>query len=320
MSLLTLILVGGLAFLLLTALLAPLESLGWYAGWFGDGDEREQDLHFAPQPVPPDPGARARHYLVYLSGIGAISPDSIPQEEHPFITGMAERLAGTQVIADVFPYSVTNLGLTEHRVAMRFWRWIEKLRLKNPQTMIAFLVNVRNFFQVAVSADHRYGPVYNLGVAQEIRDALVRHGYPLDRKTPVTLLGVSGGGQTAIGAAWYLRNLVRAPVRVISLGGVLSADRGLDRVEHLWHLYGEKDAIQALGRFLFPGRWRLAVASPWNRALQEGRISFISLGPLTHNNAGHYFDATATLPQGISPLDHTLATIHSLLAGANLSD
>lgn len=317
---LSMLLVGIFTFLLLTALLAPLESLGWYAGWFGDGDEREPHWHSGP-PAPTVPDTHSpRHYLVYLSGIGAISPQSIPQEELPFIDGLQARLPDTRVLADVFPYSVTNLGLTEHRIAVGLWRWLERLRAENPGAVLAFLVNLRNLFQVAVSADHRYGPVYNLGVAQEIRDALLRHGYPLGSGLPVTLLGVSGGAQTAVGAAWYLDNLLRAPLRVVSLGGVLSADRGLDRIQHLWYLYGQNDSVHRLGQIFFPGRWRFVVTSPWNRALKAGKISFVPVGPFRHNGAGNYFDSTFSLPQGGSPLGYTLTKICSLLADAPLTN
>ncbi len=196
MSIIGLFFAGTLALLFVSAAVAPLESLGWYAGWFGEKEEEEpQEL------LTPDPAGEispASHYLVYLSGIGAIAPNSIPSEELPFIAGLQQKLPDSLVLTDVFPYSVTNLGLTGQRVTARVWRWIEQLRLKNPMAVAAFLINLRNVFQVATSADSRYGPIYNLGVAQEIRNSLVRHGYPLDNGTPVTLLGWSGGGQIAL--------------------------------------------------------------------------------------------------------------------------
>ena len=144
MSIIGLFFAGTLALLFVSAAVAPLESLGWYAGWFGEKEEEEpQEL------LTPDPAGEispASHYLVYLSGIGAIAPNSIPSEELPFIAGLQQKLPDSLVLTDVFPYSVTNLGLTGQRVTARVWRWIEQLRLKNPMAVAAFLINLRNVF------------------------------------------------------------------------------------------------------------------------------------------------------------------------------
>lgn len=317
MSIIGLFFAGTLALLFVSAAVAPLESLGWYAGWFGEKEEEEpQEL------LTPDPAGEispASHYLVYLSGIGAIAPNSIPSEELPFIAGLQQKLPDSLVLTDVFPYSVTNLGLTGQRVTARVWRWIEQLRLKNPMAVAAFLINLRNVFQVATSADSRYGPIYNLGVAQEIRNSLVRHGYPLDNGTPVTLLGWSGGGQIALGAAWYLPGLIGGPVYVLSLGGVMSDDIGLKRVERLWHLWGEKDPLAPLGEKLYAGRWKIFPTSAWNRSLAEGKIVLIPLGPFTHNGKGNYFDNETTLPSGETHMEFVLAKIQEALAEEGLS-
>jgi hypothetical protein len=319
-TLINLLFTGGLALLFLTAALAPLESLGWYAGWFGEGGEEADPAALTPRdpadaPEIPDP---VPHYLVYLSGIGAIAANSIPDEEQPFIEGLAQNLPATKVIADIFPYSVTNIGLTGQRFTARIWRWIEQLRLKNPTAVAAFVVNVRNIVQVAISADRRYGPIYNLGVARAIRNHLVRHGYRLGSNTPVTLLGWSGGGQIALGAAWYLPGMIGAPVRVITVGGVMSDDIGLKRIEHLWHLWGQKDPLAPLGEWLYAGRWKLFPNSVWNSALAEGKITLLPLGPFTHNGKGNYFDNQTRLPSGETHMEHALARVKSLLTEAGL--
>src|SRR5829696_2516035 len=250
----TLLLIGAVALLLLPGVLAPLESLGWWAGWFGEQPAND-DLDDDAIGDPTGQGTPHTHYLVYLSGIGAISGTSVPAEELPFLQALRAYLPGTAVIDEVFPYSVTNLGLTGDRALASVWSWIERLRFKNPDTLLGLFVNLRNVFQVAVSADPRYGPMYNLGVAEEIWRYLRRHGYPPGGGEPLTLVGWSGGGQVAIGAATFLAPRLAAPLRVISLGGVLSDDPGLSSVEHLYHLYGSKDQVQALGGVLYAGRW-----------------------------------------------------------------
>lgn len=317
MTIIKLLFTGTLALLFLSALVAPLESLGWYAGWFGEKEEEDPDDSSVPEAggdIPP-----ASHYLVYLSGIGAIAPNSIPEEELPFIEGLQGRLPDSLVISDVFPYSVTNMGLTGQRVTARVWRWIEQLRLKNPMAVAAFLVNLRNVFQVATSADSRYGPIYNLGVAQEIRRSLIRHGYRIGSGAPVTLLGWSGGGQIALGAAWYLPGLIGGPVYVLSVGGVMADDIGLKRVERLWHMWGEKDPLAPLGEKLYAGRWKIFPATAWNRAVAAGQIVLIPLGPFTHNGKGNYFDNETTLPSGETHMGYVLGKIQQVLAETGLA-
>lgn len=284
-------------FLVLTV--GPLESLGWWSHQGADEVPRTVAALLAQQRD--TVSSTHAHYVVYLSGIGAIGGDSVPPEELPLIEGVREALPNHCVISDVFPYSVENRGLTAQRPTARVWHWVEKARLKDPEAAVGMLVNARNAIQLFVCADRRYGPTYNIGTAQQVLEALLRNGYALGSKTPVTLIGWSGGGQIALGAVWFLAS-ASIPVSVISLGGMLSDDIGLDRIEHLTHLYGTKDPLQRLGAILFAGRWPGAVGSPWTRAMKAGRISMIQLGPMQHNVTAHYFDPDTIAPDGRSYL------------------
>ncbi len=308
---------GTIALLLISALVAPLESLGWWAGWLGEHDPLP--IEQAPDVTALDEAASdANHYLVYLSGIGAITDESIPSEELDWINALNERIPGTILVADVFPYSVTNLGLTSNRVFARLWRWLEHLRLQNTAEILTFVINIRNLLQVAVSADHRYGPIYNLGVAREIARSLVAHGYRSGSGTPITLLGWSGGGQIALGASSFLIGMLQAPVRIISIGGVMADDPGVLCIEHLYHFYGDKDPVHGLGGKLFPGRWSLMRQSDWNRALARGRITFTSLGPIAHNGPGNYFGTEVITEDGRCGAEITLNAVVNVLARAGL--
>jgi hypothetical protein len=313
-----LLIFGFLALVFVAAALAPLESLGWWA-WSGaaPADPKTLEEYAAAQEVD-EP--EKDFYLVYLSGIGAISGTSIPDEEYPFIHGLEQRLTNAMVISDIYPYSVTNNGLTGQRVFATLWKRVEGMRLKNPNSALAMIVNLRNIFQLFVSADSRYGPIYNLGIANEIMRGLMRHGYrPLARK-PVVLLGWSGGGQIAIGSTTFLAPMT-GDVYEVSVGGLLSSDIGFNHVKHLWHLYGEKDQLQGLGQKLFAGRWPTQPQSPWNQAMRAGKIDMIPLGPVNHNGKGNYFDMETKLPD--DPQDRTygektLETIQRVLTEAGL--
>ena len=309
---------GTLALIFVAAALAPLESLGWWA-WSGAAPTDPKKLEEFAEDLAVDVPEKD-FYLVYLSGIGAISGTSIPDEEYPFIHGLEERLSNCEVISDIYPYSVTNSGLTAQGAFAWLWRGVEKLRLKNPNSVLALVVNLRNIFQLFVSADGRYGPIYNLGVAHEIMRGLIRHGYHPVKRKPVVLLGWSGGGQIAIGSAAFLAPMV-GDVYEISVGGMLSDDPGFYNIKRLWHLFGEKDKLQALGHLLFAGRWQIKPQSSWNRAMRAGKIELIPLGPFNHNGKGNYFDMETKLPD--DPQDRaygekTLETIQQVLTEAGL--
>jgi hypothetical protein len=319
MSTLNLLLTGVFLLIIASALLAPLESLGWWAGWYGEKEAPPVPgrATVVSTSVPESPAPSA---LVYLSGIGAIDAASIPQEEIDWGLMAIKRLPGVLVVPDVYPYSVTNAGLTTDRGFSRMYAWMERRRLENPYDALQFVINLRNLFQVAVSADRRYGPIYNLGVANEIVKALQNRGYRVGSGKPVALLGFSGGGQVALGAATYLEPMLKAPIRIISVGGVMSDDPGVNHIVKLYHLYGENDPVQSLGEKLYAGRWSWFPNSEWNQAVKAGTIEFVSMGPMAHNGSANYFGWTAFTPAGASYAVATVDVIGDLLAKDGLID
>ena len=306
--------VGVMFLVALAAMAAPLESLGWWSEKGADEATRSLALLASGELDDDLPKTDYEHYVFYLSGIGALDGASIPPEELPLLDGLAQRLPGAVVISDVFPYSPSNRALTGNRAFAWMWRRIEKVRLHKPESALGMLINARNALQLFVSADRRYGPTFSLGTADEIGRSLVEHGYELGSGKRVTLVGWSGGGQVALGAAWFLGG-AGIPVDVVSLGGMLSNDPGLDRVEHLWHLHGTRDGWERMGRVIFTGRWPRYPFSHWNQAKKDGRLTEIPIGPFTHAVSGHYFDPEATAPDGRSYLQVSLDGIVAVLTG-----
>ncbi len=287
------------ALLLAAALAVPLAALAWWAGW-----SRPVTPAAPPRPVvEPVDGP----FLVYLSGVGDISGDYSTRYEDAFLDAVIERVPGLQVITDVFAYSWSNVGLTSAGDLAWFWAWISAVRLSkgSPLRRVGKLIDLRNALHIAVSADRRYGPIYNYGVAEMILQGLLRHGYVLGSGAPVTILGYSGGSQIALGTAGYVQATLRAPVQVISLGGVFNASRSLDRISRLVHIYGTRDRHQRLGELIFPARWPLFSGSRWSRALSSGKVEQVCLGPMTHSGPGSYLDDTRFLEDGRSYMQAT---------------
>ena len=296
-----------LAFLV-AGVLSPFEALGWWAGWYGDDESQKVDT--PTEPVHP---VQAERFVVFLSGINSVSGESLAEREIVFLERLKRELtdSATVLVDDIFPYSVTERPLTGHRVFAWFWRWIVRTKISGAGAA-RFLINIRNLWQVAVSADSRYGPIYNQGSAAMILHGLRRNGYSVGSGVPLTLIGYSGGGQVALGAAPHLKRTVQVPISIISLGGVMSADPGVLTLEHLYHLYGARDNVQRLGSIFFPGRWPI-IPSPWNTAKKHHIVELVFMGPPDHTGPGGYLDEACSLPDGRSYLDATVEMMTRLL-------
>ncbi len=294
-------------------LLAPLESLEWWAGRY------DECLHApaAHSPVPYQaagtrPTPVKQHYLIFLDGIAKVGAVNYGDVQD-LLDRLSDALPDAVVLGDIMPYSVTNTDLTEGRLLSRFWRRAFKLKVEGKRPLVGFTINIRNLLQVLVSADKRYGPVYNQGEAQVILNSLLKNSYRPGSGVPVTLIGYSGGAQISLGAAPYLSRALGAPITMISLGGVMASDRGLETLTHLYHLAGSKDRVQTLGAVVFPGRWPVVANSYWNQAKRRGKISVIPMGPVDHDGPGSYLDKNSFFDDGRSFLGGTLQTIHRIV-------
>lgn len=293
--------------LLVIALLAPLESLRWWAGW-----EKNASPAASLQNIAPAPSA-APAYVVYLSGVASIDPRQMHHKESSFLDLVENNIAPAVLVRDVFPYSVTNNPLTGERQFGWLWNRVNQASNKRGKSLADWaslsMVIVRNLFQILVSADPRYGPPTSFGVAQEILKELRRAGYRPDSGAPVFLLGYSGGGQVSVGSAPFIKKILQCPVYVVGIGGVYSDDAGILAVEHLYQLAGNKDYTWRLGDFLFPGHWFLFPRSAWHQAKRAGKMTLLDMGPMKHTLKGDYFSRSSKLSDGTSHAEKTAATI-----------
>jgi hypothetical protein len=302
----------GFLALMLSAFMAPLETLGWWAGWYGDTIDTTVITDASDDK--PDTSGVSR-YVIYLDGIAQSSSQYTPDIE-TFLDALAPVLpGGTRLIRGVMSYSVMNRPLEDDPLFSAFWKFIDSMRFKNIDPILGMIVNLRNVLIVAVSADPRYGPIYNFGIAQVLYRSLIANGYRLRSGVPVTLIGYSGGGQMSCASARFLKHAIDAPVDVISLGGVISGNDPILDLEHLFHLVGDKDKIERIGPVMFPSRWKIALLSNWNRAKRLGRVTEISLGPVGHQVPGGMLDPNLKLSDGRSSLQQTLDYITNILLG-----
>lgn len=300
--------------IVVAGLLAPLESLGWWAGWYEDEVDTTVNLGELQEPI--DDAEKVSRYLVYLDGICQSDFKYLPDVEE-FLDTLGPSLPeGMALIRGLMVYSVLNNPLDEDRPLAFLWKLADRNRYANPADLLGYLINLRNVIMVAVSADKRYGPLYNQGIAQVVYNSLIKNGYQPGSGTPVTLIGYSGGGQMAAASAPYLQRALRAPVDLISLGGVFSANNNFLVLEHLYHLHGGKDAVERLGPLMFPGRWKVFALSYWNRAKRRGKVSLIDMDPAVgHQIPGGILDPNFILADGRSSLQQTIDAINTILRG-----
>ncbi len=283
--------------------ISPFEALRWWA--------QDVDLTMPSMPKGKRLDGSPSCFVVYLTGIGG-SGEDLARREVGFVERVQERVPEAILVTDVFPFSVTNNPLTGERPLAWLWSYLHRARLTAKSLLFEFWIGARNVFQVAVCSDPRYGPVFNLGIAREVFASLLQKGYDPRRRTPIFLIGYSGGAQVALGAACYLTRL-RSKVTVITVGGVFSSIPGILLADHLYCLTGSRDRTIHLGPLMFPGRWKISQASVWNQAKREGKVTVIELGPMIHSGKGDYFTRSVFLEDGTSYADHTADTVAEIL-------
>src|SRR5690606_25369749 len=103
-SMIALLLTGAVVLLTVSMLLAPVETLGWWAGWFGEGLDQPGDDDVADyQIVRGD--KQPRLYIVYLDGIAKAAHRNY-EDVQGLLDGLDARLPDAVILGDFMPYSV----------------------------------------------------------------------------------------------------------------------------------------------------------------------------------------------------------------------
>jgi hypothetical protein len=286
----------GAAFVAI-ALLARYDVLAYTAGWQPAVGELPAGMPYAAGASPDRP---PEGYVVYLDGIGKMRfRDS--RDGGRLVAQLVADAPELRVLGHVLPYSPLARPLAERRGAP----WLRQ--------HVALALFVYNVVQILVAADKRYRPLYDRAIGAEITEQLRRAGYRPGSRTSIALLGYSGGAQLATGAVHEVSTRLGAPVTVILLGGFHNGANDVTLAVGIHQLTSSEDAIERVGRLVFPPRWRLASGSQWNRARRAGKIDVHRLDPAHHVGPSSYISPTARLPDGRSYLDRTTDEIVGIL-------
>ncbi len=310
-----LLLAGGV--LLVWGTLSPIGTLTW---WLRQGSERSDRKDSGRSQNPPSKALSVPPrstpidcYIVYLPGVGDYSANQLTDGEEYFLKGLTQQHPNCVAVPDVFPYSASNESLGGQRLLAPMWTAIEQADgwLKNADV----LIKIRNLWRFALSADDRYGPVYNQGIAHAVVDRM-NAAHPIAQVQPrplhIILVGTSGGVQVALGSADYLNRWLKARITMVSVGGDFAGTVGFDAVDRVYHLQGTKDWIEDLSAVVFPSRWQWTVGSPFNQARQQGRYVEQTIGPHEHDGKRGYFGMTQVENKPTMYVDLTRNAVNQL--------
>jgi hypothetical protein len=250
-------------------------------------------------------------YIIFLTGVGDYSTDQLTPGEKTFLDRLEQAQPGCVTVRDVFPYSAANQDLAAGRWLTPLWQVAEQGEgwLKNAD----LLIKIRNLWRFALSADDRYGSIYNQGIASAMLDRMnATHPISETQEIQIVLIGTSGGAQVALGAVPYLKDWLNVPVTVISAGGTFGGTVGFQQVDRVYHLRGDRDWVITIPNWLFPSRWPWTIGSPLNRARQQGRYQVLNSGSHSHDGEDGYF-GQAIEPESQKPyVELTLQLVNQL--------
>jgi len=315
--------------LLVWGTVSPVGTLVW---WLNEGAEslglrkgttRRSLPGDRPQAAATKP---IRCYIVFLTGVGDFSANQLTSGEEYFLDQLEQDHPDCVTVRDVFPYSAANESLGGRRPLAPLWRFAN-----NADGWLGganVLIKIRNLWRFAISADDRYGPLYNQGIATAIIDRMnATHPIATAAQQPlkIILISTSGGTQVSLGAAEYLNQWLDTKILVVSVGGVFSGTDGFEAAERVYHLQGEQDWVENIGEVVFPSRWPWTVGSPFHQAQWQGRYSVHDTGPHDHDGPKGYFGEAIAQPDQAPKtgqtkyVDLTLQVVNQLPIWADFS-
>src|SRR5690349_13078140 len=126
--------------LVVVLVIAPFESLKWWAGWVTDEPERasESKAPMKTRPALPPAEVQPDQYGLFLPGVGAMGTE-VDSWEQSLVDLLQQGLDSGVVLAGLFPFTVREDTLTEQRGTAGFWRWLAHIRDTRP-SLIARLI------------------------------------------------------------------------------------------------------------------------------------------------------------------------------------
>ena len=76
--------------------------------------------------------ADAQCFVIFLSGVGRVSGETISYREQDFLQRLSTALPHAVIVDDIFPYSFNNLPLSAQPYLGWLWRWALRTKRSGP--------------------------------------------------------------------------------------------------------------------------------------------------------------------------------------------
>jgi hypothetical protein len=296
-------------FIFASLVLAPVEGLAWWAGWWKGSPDINLNFKFK---VDKSKGLKIEKFIVYLDGIGQVSSYYLPETEQMLKTLELKLPDQYLLIKGVVPYSINNKSLSKNRPLAFLWRWAEKYKFKNQKNLIGKIINLRNFFIVAVSTDYRYSKIYNQAIASTIIKRLLDANYKIGSGISIVLFGQSGGAQFAAGTLSYIKDYFKAPVSLVFLLGITSGNVPINLADNIYDIKSESDFLNKISTYFFPRKWKIAFLSSWNKVYLSSKYNEISLGKVKHTSPEGILDKTKKDKNNLTNFEKTVSLLEQV--------
>lgn len=209
-------------------------------------------------------GRRPAGYIVYFDGVGRATPRTTPVGRQ-FAEAIHRRLPTWTVVMSVMPNDVTQRPSWERPATGALWRYLMR-RSRN------WLV-ARGIWEAVVALDERYRDRLAVDQTATVLAHVLAAGYPPGSGTPLVLVGLSAGAQTALrSASDVARALGGAPVDVVVLGGFADGGADLSGVRRVHAAVSWGDPAELAPVPFLPSRWTALHVGNWSRARRSRHV------------------------------------------------
>jgi hypothetical protein len=238
--------------------------------------------------VPPARRGRVPEgFVVYVDGVGRATPRTTPVGRR-FAEAVHRRLPSWTVVMSLMPNDVTQRPAWERPVTGPVWR---RLGHHDRGWLVA-----RGVWEGIVALDRRYRRRLVAGHTAAVLDHVLAAGYRPGSGTPLVLVALSAGAQTALHVASDVaRALGGAPLDVVTLGGFADGAADLSGVRRVHAAVSWGDPAELAAVPVLPSRWTALHVGGWSRARRARRVVVHRFDYATHVGRTGYLGRAVTV-------------------------
>jgi hypothetical protein len=225
-------------------------------------------------------------YVVYFDGVGRATRRTTPVGRE-FAEAIAHRMPSWAIVMSLMPNDVTQRPVWERPLTGDLWR---RIMHRSRDWLVA-----RGVWEAIVALDGRYRGRLAADHTSAVLAHLLAAGYRPGSGTPVVMVGLSAGAQTAQRCASDVaRALGGAPLDVVTLGGFSDGAADLSAIRRVHAAVSWGDPAESAPVLFLPSRWTAPGLGRWSRARRERRVVVHRHDYVTHVGRTGYLGHATT--------------------------